>query len=599
MWHGRATTPQRIRIPPAYESVVASHAASRHLEVAEVRRQVRAAYSAIAPDVTGTDRWAAAVATAAPAPLDVLPTEAAGLPVPAPTRDYSGLWTMAKTGPGPDDFKWAALRSEFENQLLAERKFLVFRDSRELLSYDPGRGFYVPDGDTFIAEWIRTRFADKKTESGRDVTATSKFVAEVTATVRDRSYKDRSSVNLPWSLVLSNGVFDLKTHALRPHSPVPAYTFGLPVSWIPSAAAPQFTSFLERCLPDRVVREVTIEVAAYALWPTAELRKAAFLFGPTTTGKSTFLAVLRGVLGTENTASVDLAELVDNRFRAAELFARLANIRSDLPAKLVRNVGLFQELTGGQDTITGERKHQHPFSFKPTAKLFFSANRLPRIPGVTPAFWKRWALLPFEVRVQEDLDQPDFAQVLLQERDGIFRLLVEASDRLRAMGRFPELPIEVRDRWLRNSDPALYVVGTLLVDQDGGCVDLNALLDRIGELCEEEGVAELPDAREVGAAMRRCHPRVRVERSGPRNDRRTTYWGVAWAEMPPAVAAPVPTGEKRPAGATGGLATNRRENLESYNPEGIAGGAVAPGTPSLSEKPRPATVQGSAPGGTV
>ena len=292
---------------------------------------------------------------------------------------------------------------------------------------------------------------------------------------------------------------------------------------------------------------------------------------------------------------MDLAELVDNRFKAAELYGRLANIRADLPAKLVRSVGLFQELTGGRDTISAERKHQHPFQFRPTAKLLFSANRLPRIPGVTPAFWVRWVLLPFEVEVPREVDVTDYAVHLMDERDGIFHLMLEGSRRLLERGRLPDLAVDVQDRWLRNSDPALWVCQREIEDRPDGEVAMDELLQRVLDVCEEEGVDELPEARAVGSAMRRAQPKVKIVRIGGRRDRRTLYRGASWAALslgvPPVVGPRLFSDEKTGDGATGELTTIAREVDTLETSTGVAEPPSAPVHASPSETSGPARVE--------
>ncbi|EQD71605.1 DNA primase, phage/plasmid domain protein [mine drainage metagenome] len=406
---------------------------------------------------------------------------------------------------------------------------MAYRDSGEMRLYDPSAGYYIADAESYLKQWIRERYVACGSYVGTEMAATRRTIDEIIAGVRDRSYVTRSDVDPPGRLVLQNGTFDPVTHALDLHAPSPRYTRGLPVRWDPTATAPRYEAFLQRALPDPAVREAAEEAAGYCLWGTQPLRTAVFLYGPTSTGKSTYLAILRGVLGVANTSSIDLAELTENRFKAAEVANKLANIRSDLPAKLIQNVGLLKELTGGVDRISAEKKHQHPFEFEPHAKLFFSANRLPHIPDVTPAFWIRWILLPFETQIAKADQEQDYSATLLElERDGIFRLMIEASDRLRARGRFPDLPTEVASRWLRNSDPALYVAVYEITDAQDGSVSLDEYAERVNALCDQEGIVGAPDRRELGAAMVRAHPRAHASRLGRHDDRATVYLGVRW-----------------------------------------------------------------------
>ncbi len=422
-------------------------------------------------------------------------------------------------------------RAEFEDRLLEERRFLSLRDSRELRIYSEERGFYILEADTFVAQWVRERFAEQAK------TASTAFIHEVVATVRDRSYRERSEVNPPWEVVVENGVLDVKTGHLRPHTPEPPFTVGLPVPFEPDAKCPRFEKFLEQALPNHETRDAILEFSGYLLWPWNSLRKMLVLWGPSTTGKSTFTAVLNGVYGTDNIAAIDLSGLADDKFLAAEIADKIANVRSDIPWKLIRNVGLVQELTGGRDEISAQRKYQHPFKFRPSAKLVFSCNRLPRVPGATPAFWVRILLVAWEVKVEPKDERPDFAAELLEERAGIFRTFFDASRRLLKQGRFTALPVDIADKWVRSSDPALWVAEHELVDDPEGEVALDDVVKRVDEVAEEENVEEPPSPREVAAAIRRAHPRVSSERRG--KEKRTFLRGVKARVTPP----PEPTHE--------------------------------------------------------
>ena len=62
--------------------------------------------------------------------------------------------------------------------------------------------------------------------------------------------------------------------------------------------------------------------------------KAVILVGEKSNGKSTFLHVVKNMLGDKNIASLDLKELGD-RFKTAELFGKLANIGDDIGMNLL------------------------------------------------------------------------------------------------------------------------------------------------------------------------------------------------------------------------------------------------------------------------
>jgi len=90
------------------------------------------------------------------------------------------------------------------------------------------------------------------------------------------------------------------------------------------------------------------EIIGYTLYPKYDLHKAVMLIGGGSNGKSTYLRLLRDVLGPENVTSIPLQDLVDDdkRFVVAQLHGKLANIFADLPPTALRSTGRFKVLTG-------------------------------------------------------------------------------------------------------------------------------------------------------------------------------------------------------------------------------------------------------------
>lgn len=138
------------------------------------------------------------------------------------------------------------------------------------------------------------------------------------------------------------------------------------------------------------------EIIGYVLYPKYDLHKAIMLVGSGSNGKSKYLNLIKDIIGKENFSSVKLQDLTDSRkrFAAAELYHKLANIYPDLPSEALKDTGTFKALTG-EDTITVERKYRDPIVFENYAKLLFSANELPKVKDMTPAFWRRWLVIEF------------------------------------------------------------------------------------------------------------------------------------------------------------------------------------------------------------
>jgi len=100
--------------------------------------------------------------------------------------------------------------------------------------------------------------------------------------------------------------------------------------------------------------------------------------------------------------------LCNNRFAKADLFGKLANISADLSDQDLKYTGDFKRLTGRDLFITAEEKWGQPFKYTNHAPLFSSANKIPKTPDKTRAFYKRWCIiqLPYHFVMDPDPDDP-------------------------------------------------------------------------------------------------------------------------------------------------------------------------------------------------
>jgi P4 family phage/plasmid primase-like protien len=244
-------------------------------------------------------------------------------------------------------------------------------------------------------------------------------------------------------LNVANGMLAWRSADLLPHSPDALSIAQIPVAWNPDAACPAVDTFLEEVLPADA-QSFAKEVVGYTLIPDGSLRKAFMLLGSGSNGKSTFLSVLRRLLGRRNVSSVPLQAFGESRFAAAEVYGRLANVCGDLDSRALRRSDLFKTLTGGTDAVMAERKYEHPFSFVPYATLLFSANEAPASSDQTDAYFDRWVVLPFDTRF-EGAEVDVHLLTKLTTREELEGLLVQAVSGLMDLmerGRF-DLPASV------------------------------------------------------------------------------------------------------------------------------------------------------------
>jgi putative DNA primase/helicase len=299
-----------------------------------------------------------------------------------------------------------------------------------LWRYD--RGVYRSDGDSWVGQFTRKMLG----EAFRGAR-----VREVQAYCRNRGLTIPTEPDIDY-INLANGllVWQEDPPRLILHSPDVPSIIQLPVAWDPSAECWEIQSFLGTVFPDQdddSCLHFLFEWLGYLLIPDTRFQRALMLEGPRDTGKSTLLRVMEAMLGLDNVAHRTLQSLSDDRFAAADLYGRLANICADLDAKAVQSSGKFKMLVAG-DRMTVERKYGQPFNCRPHARLVFSANEAPGTADQSDAYFKRWLVLPMHHTIpRADQDSRLIERLTTpSELSGLLRYAVEGLKRLMARGRF-------------------------------------------------------------------------------------------------------------------------------------------------------------------
>ena len=233
----------------------------------------------------------------------------------------------------------------------------------------------------------------------------------------------------PFILNLRNGLYNTLNDSFKAHTPEYYSTVQLKAAYMPDAACPQFVQYLQSMLAEEEIYLVQ-EILGYLLIPVNKAQKSFVFVGAPNAGKSTLLNVVQEILlGSENVSNIPWQNLGD-RFNKAELFGKLANIFADLPSKSIDDNGMFKALTG-EDFITAERKNKDPFSFRPYARFLFSCNEIPRNYGDrSEGFYRRLLIIRFEKSVPKSQRDPNLAEKLAAERDGILMWALSGLKRL-------------------------------------------------------------------------------------------------------------------------------------------------------------------------
>jgi len=290
----------------------------------------------------------------------------------------------------------------------------VIKLNGQLHIYD--NGIYTKDQDKIEAAMIRHISGLSKTRRKEVLSYLSLIVPQ---------YKHQSNTNL---IAFNNGLYDFVNDTLMPFSPDIILTNKIPWNYNPAAAGTEGAKLVDETLDkischDPEIRALLEECVGYCFFRKNELGKAFILTGDGANGKSTFIDMIKTMLGEENVTSLDLKELGD-RFKTAELAGKLANLGDDIGEEFIANPSVFKKLVTGE-AVNAERKGLDPFEFCNYSKMLFSANAIPRIKDKSGGLRRRLVIIPFEARfTPDDPGYRPFIKYDLQEPDAVEYLIL-------------------------------------------------------------------------------------------------------------------------------------------------------------------------------
>ena len=220
----------------------------------------------------------------------------------------------------------------------------------------------------------------------------------------------------PYLISFKNGVLDLETMKLYPHSPTFLSTVVLNVKYNPDAYSKTAVKFFDDAtLGDKDMQQLLFEAIGYSFLKTTELEKSFLLLGDGRNGKSTFLDLVREIVGHDNATTVDFKELSKD-FGTGGLDGKLVSLAGDISNQRMSESDTFKKIVSG-DQIKINAKYEKKYDAVVFTKLFFSANDIPATKDTTFGFYRKLCIIPFnaDLRKVSTVDGAFFKRRLLRE----------------------------------------------------------------------------------------------------------------------------------------------------------------------------------------
>ena len=302
-------------------------------------------------------------------------------------------------------------------------------DGHDPFIYESDLGRYVPADDKlrpFLADSMKHEWSPARVDL-------------ILNWYRDRSTRLWDPPPLDRVNVL-NGILDIASGELEPHSPDFLSPIQINAAWDPEADCPAIDRFVQRVFPYDA-HEVFYQLAGLFLTPDSRRQKAVLFLGSGASGKSVATALLRTFLGHWNVSNVPLHDLTEGSFSLAELRGKLLNISADVPERDFDDTAVFKQIVDGQlATLRAPRKHRDPIEFQPFTRLLASAARVPQSADNSLGYLRRWLVVPFDTSLNEsNLDRTLLDQLTTpEELSGLLNRAVAEYRQLLESGRLTE-----------------------------------------------------------------------------------------------------------------------------------------------------------------
>lgn len=247
----------------------------------------------------------------------------------------------------------------------------------------------------------------------------------------------------------SNGVYDVESETLLPHSPEYRLTFQVGYPYEPDAKCPLWQRLVSEWLIDEdgSLCEAWVELLqdwfGYCIVPDTSAQAAMIWVGEGGNGKGVATRILERMVGREYCTAVPIEQLHDPYHRADLYGKRIGFVNEIDPLAWRRNGAQFKSIIG-QDSISARRPTEKVFHFQPVIRMIISCNDLPKTRDVSLGFFRRLILIEWRYNVPEAVRDERLDEKLRLELPGILNWALVGLARLRGRGMQFQIPAESR-----------------------------------------------------------------------------------------------------------------------------------------------------------
>ena len=210
----------------------------------------------------------------------------------------------------------------------------------------------------------------------------------------------------PKYICLNNGIYDMSNNVIFPHSPEYIFTNKIPVNYNKCAKSKLIDDTFDKLTCKNMeLTKLLFEIIGYCFYRRNEIGKFFIFTGEGGTGKSTYIKLIKTLIGEDNCSAVSMHN-VCHRFNQTSVVGKLVNLGDDISDQYIQDDSDFKKIVSG-DTMEFEHKYGTPFKNDVYCKQIFSANKLPNVHDKSDGFLRRFIPVPFRAKKFRDATDYD------------------------------------------------------------------------------------------------------------------------------------------------------------------------------------------------
>ncbi len=204
----------------------------------------------------------------------------------------------------------------------------------------------------------------------------------------------------------------------------------LPIRYNPDAPRPEkWLRFLHDLLHEEDIPTLQ-EYLGYCLIPSTKGQRMMIIKGKGGEGKSQIGVVLNAIFGS-NMKDGSIGKVSENRFARADLEHQLLMIDDDMKMEALKQTNYVKSIVTAQGKMDLERKSKQSYQEWMFCRLLaFSNGDLQALYDRSNGFYRRQLILTTKEKPDDRIDDPDIADKMKAEAEGVFLWMFEGLQRL-------------------------------------------------------------------------------------------------------------------------------------------------------------------------